>query len=90
MRRVVSSFIVHSNLHVKLFTMKVRKRAFLTLFLLPTLRVMYQSARGLSVEGGRAARLSLDLTLTPVPIPSLYEAEYFYEAKHDRGIIFSS
>ena len=37
-------------------------------------RLSPQSGRGLSVEGGQAARLGLDLTLTPVPISSLYEA----------------
>ncbi len=32
-----------------------------------------QSGRGLSVEGSWAARLNLDLILTPVLIPSLYK-----------------
>jgi hypothetical protein len=40
-------------------------------------RLSPQRGRGLSVEGGQAARLGLDLTLTPVPIPSLYEAGPF-------------
>jgi len=37
-----------------------------------------QSGRGLSVERGRSARLSLDLTPTPVPIAQLYEAVMVY------------
>lgn len=35
--------------------------------------------RGLSVEGGQAARLGLDLTLTQVPILQLYEAGWLSE-----------
>ena|SRR5690348_13844216 len=42
-------------------------------------RLSPQSGRGLSVEGGQAARLGLDLTLTPMPISSLYEAGWFLE-----------
>ena len=42
MRCVVSSVIIRSHLHVKLFDIKVRKRALLTLILLPNLRVIYR------------------------------------------------
>jgi hypothetical protein len=41
-------------------------------------RLSPQGGRGLSVEGGQAARLGLDLTLTPMPISSLYEAGTFF------------
>jgi hypothetical protein len=37
-------------------------------------KLFQQSERGQSVEGGRAARLGLDLTPTQVPIVQLYEA----------------
>jgi hypothetical protein len=40
-----------------------------------------RSERGLSVEGGLAARLGLDLTLTQVPMSLLYEAGSFYETQ---------
>jgi hypothetical protein len=41
-------------------------------------RLSPQSGRGLSVEGGQAARLILDLTCTRVPISSLNESEQLY------------
>jgi hypothetical protein len=43
-------------------------------------RLHAQSERGQSVEGGRAARLSLDLTPTQVPIAQLYEADFLCDA----------
>lgn len=42
-----------------------------------------RSERGLSVEGGLAARLGLDLTLTQVPMSLLYEAGSFVVTKRD-------
>ena len=44
-RCMVGSVTIRSNLHVKLFDMKVRKRALLTLILLPNIRVIYHLVR---------------------------------------------